>query len=233
MTLPDGRAGRALTAAFSAFYDVEVEDQAPGAADRQTSHLPAPAPTPIVYVTVARETREMDASLARITTYLAFTCVVLIAGVALLVPAVVRRGLRPLNAIAEHASRLQADSLLTPFPSQNLPRELMPITSRLNTLLERLSAAFERESRFTRSAAHELRTPIAEIRAAAEVALRWPEPEQSQRALADVVSVSVRVEALVESLLKMARHARGRSASDRRPSQLPPLSSRLFTRSPA
>jgi len=80
---------------------------------------------------------------------------------------------------------LNLESLDIAFPENNLPEELAPISKRLNQLLDRLTAAFAREARFSASAAHELRTPVAEIRAVAEVALQWPDLWQTQRALSE------------------------------------------------
>ena len=54
--------------------------------------------------------------------YLLLTILLLTIGVAVLVPMVVRRGLRPLDAIAEHASSLNLESLDVAFPEQNLLR---------------------------------------------------------------------------------------------------------------
>jgi signal transduction histidine kinase len=202
LTLPDGRAGRAMTAMLSATRDL---DDPVAAANAQ------PMPVPTVFVTVARETASLDQSLSRLRTYLILTVLLLTAGVALLVPAVVRRGLRPLDAIADHAGRLDAGSLDRRFPADHVPLELAPITARLNDLLGRLSEAFGRESRFTASAAHELRTPISEIRAVAEVAIQWPEMAQSQRALGDVVEVTKRMETLIDALMRLARSRAGKT----------------------
>jgi signal transduction histidine kinase len=145
------------------------------------------------------------------------TTLLLVGAVGLLVPWVVRRGLKPLDAIGEHAAALGVESLRRAFPSAQTPRELAPITSRLNDLLARLAAAFDRESRFTASAAHELRTPIAEIRAVAEVALHWPEFDQSQRALADIVEVTGRTERLIEMLMKIGHARAGRIVTEAQP----------------
>jgi signal transduction histidine kinase len=84
-------------------------------------------------------------------------------------------GLSPLNQLANQAASITADSLATRFPTEIWPGELTPISSRLNDLLERLEQSFERERRFSADLAHELRTPIAELRSLAELALKWPE----------------------------------------------------------
>jgi signal transduction histidine kinase len=206
VTLPDGRGGREITVECAVLRDTD-EPVAPGAATR-----PALARAPNVFVTVARDTAAMDETLSRLRLYLILTVLTLTTTIVTLVPVIVRRGLRPLHKLAEHVGRLDAQSLNSPFPAGNVPQELVPITSRLHDLLTRLRAAFEREARFTASAAHELRTPIAEVRTVAEVALQWPEMAQSQRALGDVVEVSHRMESLIDALMEIARSRTARSA---------------------
>jgi two-component system sensor histidine kinase QseC len=91
----------------------------------------------------------------------------MVVGTAVIVALTVRRGLRPLGRVAEEAATIDA-----------MPGALKPICLRLNDSLERLEAAFARERRFTADVAHELRTPIAELRCLADVALKWQgEPE--------------------------------------------------------
>jgi len=96
----------------------------------------------------------------------------LLALTVLVVPRLLRRELVPLDALAEQASHINADSLAMRFPISPLPGELIPISTRLNDLLARLELSFERERRFSADLAHELRTPIAELRTLAEVALK-------------------------------------------------------------
>src|SRR5262249_3538686 len=114
----------------------------------------------------------------------------------------VRRGLAPLDRLAERAATIGPESLTERFPAGDEPSELGPIRDRLNDLRARLEAAFERERRFPADAAHELRTPIAELRAAAELAARHPDdPEAVAHALTTAGTSSARMERLVSSLL--------------------------------
>ena len=61
------------------------------------------------------------------------------------------------------------------FEGAGAPRELEPIYEKLNDLLARIEAGFERERRFSADLAHEMRTPVAELKMLAEVAMKWPE----------------------------------------------------------
>ena len=87
-----------------------------------------------------------------------------------------------------------------------MPAELLPIGQRLNDLLARLDASFARERRFSADVAHELRTPIAELRALAEVALKWPDDLAAARsALQDALAVALQMESIATGLLALAR----------------------------
>ena len=56
----------------------------------------------------------------------------------------------------------------SPVPLEGTPAELRPFLDEINSLLHRLAEAVEAQSRFVADAAHQLRTPIAGIRAQAE-----------------------------------------------------------------
>ncbi|HXT21370.1 MAG TPA: ATP-binding protein, partial [Thermoanaerobaculia bacterium] len=84
---------------------------------------------------------------------------------------------------------------------------------RLDDLLARLAEAFEREKRFSSDVAHELRTPVAELRSLAEVAHRWPEDRHATQAFfADVGAVAAQMEELIGNLLALARSDAGADA---------------------
>ena len=56
-----------------------------------------------------------------------------------------------------------------------VPVELLPITTRLDQLMDRLEKSFVRERNFSSDLSHEIRTPIAELRVIAESAIKWPD----------------------------------------------------------
>jgi two-component system sensor histidine kinase QseC len=117
----------------------------------------------------------------------------------------VRKGLSPLGRISREIEHRPVHAL-DPLPLSDLPSELRPLVTALNTLLDRTSRLMLQERRFTADAAHELRTPIAGIRAQAQVALGAGENRaEREHALQLTLAGCDRVTRLVEQLLTLAR----------------------------
>jgi len=120
-----------------------------------------------VVITLAVSRAELDEQLAMVLTSLLVAAAGLLVGTILLLNLTIRRVLRPLHEVCNQASGIDEESLDNRFPVRSMPRELQPICSRLNDLLSRLETAFRRQRRFAANVAHELRTPIAELRSLA------------------------------------------------------------------
>lgn len=116
----------------------------------------------------------------------------------------VGKGLEPLSRLRDRLSARQAFDL-SPVPLEGTPAELRPFLDEINSLLQRLSEAVESQSRFVADAAHQLRTPIAGIRAQAEAALAGGQPEDAQHALARIAQSTQTMGDLVQKLLILAR----------------------------
>jgi len=128
-------------------------------------------------------------------------------GIVFIFRSAVIKGLAPLNEISEKAASIDIAKIDERFSTKQLPEELQPITKRLNDLLERLETAFIRERRFTSNAAHELRTPIAELRALAEVGLgaNYEKPEDLRPFFQDALDISLQMQNITEALLALSR----------------------------
>ncbi|HEX2299542.1 MAG TPA: HAMP domain-containing sensor histidine kinase, partial [Pseudonocardiaceae bacterium] len=113
-----------------------------------------------------------------------------------------RFALRPVARTRVAATALPAGDRL-PLPAAR--DELRALAEVLNDLLARRDAAAERLRRFTGDAAHELRSPVASIRAQAEVAVTHPDPELAQATLEEVAVEAQRLSALLDDLLALAR----------------------------
>jgi len=158
---------------------------------------------------VAADRHTLDATLTTLATVLITAGILAALLTVPLVRYAVQRGHAPLGKLARQTAVITADSLETRFPVTTLPAELQPIASRLNDLLARLEASFERERRFSADLAHELRTPLAELRTLAEVELAWPEGSEPARH-ADTLSIARQMETLVTRLLELARCENGK-----------------------
>ena len=119
-----------------------------------------------------------------------------------------KKGLNPLYALGNKLASVDSSSLSHRFSKNELPVELSPICDHLNELMERLEDSFERERRFSGDLAHELRTPIAELKMLSEVALRWPENDLESHAN-ETLDIAQQLQEIIESLLALSRYENG------------------------
>ena len=180
VTLPDGHAGRALATRVSV--------------TGERSQL----------LVVATERRDWDQTERRIHFALLGGIVLatlLATGLALLM---VRHIVVMLERVGEQLADLRSDRPIARIGA-DFPRELRPFAEAFNQGLHHLYAAIARERRFSRDVAHELRTPLAEIRISAESALIDADPTRIQRALNATIQASSRMQRSVDTLLLLAR----------------------------
>jgi len=117
----------------------------------------------------------------------------------------VRQGLAPLRQLSLALGQRQAQAL-QPVVLTHVPSEIQPLVQALNALFGRIEAMVASERRFTADAAHELRTPIAAIRAQAQVALAaGNDAAQRDHALQFALAGCDRATRLVEQLLTLSR----------------------------
>ncbi|MGH3629592.1 MAG: sensor histidine kinase [Sciscionella sp.] len=114
--------------------------------------------------------------------------------------------LRPVQRMQRAARALPPGERL---PVPDTADELRALATELNALLARRDHASDRLRRFTGDAAHELRSPVAAIRAQAEVAVLHPDAEGDHEALADILTESQRLSSLINDLLLLSRSDAG------------------------
>jgi len=191
-TLPDGRTMRFTGIRFPP----HPEDEDP---KNITPGLEA-------VLVVGRDRAPLDRRLDALRAGLLFIGALALGTLVALVLWSVRGGLAPLDRLGEAVAGVDAARLATRFPTETLPAELRPIAARLNELLARLETSFERERRFTANVAHELRTPLAELRALAEVNLATPATEEERaESWRDALATTHRMESVSLRLLELAR----------------------------
>lgn len=123
-----------------------------------------------------------------------------------------RAALRPVGRLRAAAAALPAGERL-PVPAAR--DELRALAEEINHLLARRDDAVRRMQAFTGDAAHELRSPVAAIRAQAEVAVAHPDPELAQESLRSVAEEAQRLSTLLADLLALARADSGRRTDPR------------------
>lgn len=116
----------------------------------------------------------------------------------------VRRGVEPLRSLGGVLAA-RRPAAVEPVELADVPTEMAPLLDALNRLFARIGAMVESERRFTADAAHELRTPIAGIRAQAQVALAAGDDGQRRHALLRTLEGCDRAARLIDQLLILAR----------------------------
>ena len=132
-------------------------------------------------------------------------------GALLVVWLAVSAALRPLERLRRAVEEREPDDL-RPLPRVAVQRELRPLVQALNHFTERLRGQFERQSQFIADAAHELRTPLAVIKARLELGLRAHDPATWRSTLEQAVQGTDRLTHLANQLLSLARIENGARA---------------------
>ena len=115
------------------------------------------------------------------------------------------RTLRPIEQIRTQVAQLSSQTLDRRVPVPGTDDEVARLADTMNSMLERLEAASMRQREFVSDASHELRSPVASIRAELEVALAHPTASDLQDIASGVLNETARMERLVDDLLLLAR----------------------------
>ena len=230
LALPDGRPGRMVTFKFIPIDDsggeeddgesgdeesgdnpdTENSDDASSGAglddDSEDTSTADPGRQILIDLALAQGKESLDELLATMRTTLLLAFILLMVLLAVLARFSIHVGLKPLRRMAREVESISANNLHMRLTPETAVNELDPITNRLNELLTRLEDSFEREKRFSGNVAHELRTPIAELRTLAEVGRQWPgEREMVEGFFGDLIDLADDMETTVVNLLLLAR----------------------------
>jgi two-component system heavy metal sensor histidine kinase CusS len=135
-----------------------------------------------------------------------------------------RRALEPVDEITRAAQTIGIENLSRRLEVPGAGDELQRLSETWNSMLARLEAAVKRLSQFTADASHELRTPIALIRATAELTLRRERSAETYReALRQIMDDTDRTTRLIDDLLLLARSDAGLPALPMDRVELTPL----------
>jgi two-component system heavy metal sensor histidine kinase CusS len=147
-----------------------------------TARIPATAPGAFWTVAIATDTRHHTDFLSafnRELLLIGFGGLLLMAGLGRLVT---RRGLQPMEDMAQVAARISAQRLDERLlPLDRIPAELQPLALAFNGMLDRLGDSLQRLSAFSSDLAHELRTPINNLMTQTQVSLSRPRDADEYR----------------------------------------------------
>ncbi|MDJ0837792.1 MAG: histidine kinase dimerization/phospho-acceptor domain-containing protein [Acidobacteriota bacterium] len=142
------------------------------------------------------------------------------------------KGLKPLEDLRAQVKAIDPKQLDARITLEEPVRELRAMVDQLNTLLERLESAVIRERRFTSDVAHELRTPLAELRSLVEVGAKDPEDtEMVSDFFGDVREVTLEMQGMVSNLLELTRCDTGARVVNHEPVNLATVIGKAWTRS--
>lgn len=137
---------------------------------------------------------------------LAILLAVALAACSLIGHLIARLGMQPLSAIARTADRIRSTTLAERIRLSGLPPELSELAGALNAMLDRIEVGFERLSRFAADLAHELRTPLHNLRGEIEVAAGKPRSVPEYRdLLGSCLEECDRLSRIIDGMLFLAR----------------------------
>ncbi|VWX61903.1 Histidine kinase [Burkholderiales bacterium 8X] len=154
-------------------------------------------------VLIAQTTRARNALIERLLLYSIAPQIALLALLAAWLWLGIRRDLRPLQDMQAALDRRDV-SALEPLAVTRTSRELETLTQAVNALLDRLAQSVSAQREFAGNVAHELRTPLAGIRALAEYGLAQREPQAWREQLERIAASESRASHLVDQLLGLA-----------------------------
>lgn len=183
-------------------YDLAVDTPGPEAIE---VHGPALGPQGTVLrgvLDVSESRHLLEAYRAKLAGVIGLA-ILLSAGVGFMLT---RRGLAPVRAIAAEIGRINAEKLHQRIADDAWPAELRVLAENFDTMLARLEQSFEQLTRFSSDIAHEFRSPVNNLVAAASVTLaRARSPLEYQQTLEVVVEEGSRLSRMVASMLFLAR----------------------------
>jgi two-component system sensor histidine kinase TctE len=158
-----------------------------------------------VRVRVAETTAKRDELAREIALSAMLPQAVTVALMVVLVLVGVDRGLAPVEEL-QRALALRSHLDRSPLAEGHVPAELAPLVRSINGLLERLDHVLTLQSRFIADAAHQLKTPVAGLRAQAELLLREHDSASRKDVAARLYLGAERLSRIVSQLLSLARN---------------------------
>ena len=154
-------------------------------------------------VVLAQTRLSRDRMLQRLLVYSIAPQVLLLILLALWLRRAIQTDLEPLSSLQRAVDRRPAHDF-TAFPTEASTRDLQRLAQALNALLGRIQTSVQAQREFAGNVAHEMRTPLAGIRALAEYGLARKEPEVWQQQLQGILNSEARASHMIDQLLALA-----------------------------
>lgn len=179
----------------------------PGEGGLRVAALPIPSGSNAMATLVLWRPIDVIADYERIAVViLAVASLIIIAASLLVGSIIVNRGLQPLSIMAAVASEIEAHDLTRRLSNGDWDDELRNFAATFDRMLDRLQSAFGRQRQFTADASHDLRAPLAVIRAEVDLALARPRSDEADEAsFRSVCDEVLELDRLLEALLLAAR----------------------------
>jgi two-component system sensor histidine kinase TctE len=155
-------------------------------------------------IEVARTTFKRQESITEMLLSMVIPQILLVLIAMLSVWYAIGRGLTPLLQIRNEIMQ-RSLSDLSPIPQTNVPVEIQPLIQGFNELIARLGNLLAAQHRFIADAAHQLRTPLAGLKAQTELALRLEHPDDIHHSLEQIHKATKQANRLAQQLLALAR----------------------------
>ena len=155
-------------------------------------------------IVVARERVSLDSSISMLFHWMLIIAAIFPVASFIIVYYAIGFGMSPLKTLAVKISRIESsnEKILT---GNHWVKEVAPVVDTFNQLLDRLEKGMQRERRFTGDLAHEMRTPLAELRIVTDVALRADDKARLVKAVEQVNRLSHSIAELVNGMLLLTR----------------------------
>lgn len=194
-TPPNTRAPLALTQSTSPLGNGSLRLQA----------WPATVANGHGWVYVATSLNQVDAAIGSLVTLFGVGLPIVLAIVGLIVWESVAVTLAPVERMRQRAAVIGAHDLGQRIPVPRSRDEIARLASTMNGMLDRLEAATLRQRQFVGDASHELKSPLAAVRAEIDVATAHPDQTDQRAVFASLGEQTDRMAALIDDLLFLAR----------------------------
>jgi signal transduction histidine kinase len=182
-----------------------IPDDASPDSDMRISGQTADTGTGRYTVIAAGGSESVESTLSTVALLLAVAAPIVIGVAAAVSYRLVKRSLRSVEAIRTRVAEISTTELAerVPVPSQN--DEISALAKTMNEMLARVEAGHFAQRQFVGDASHELRSPIASIISALEIAVDYPELLDDELKSGTLLPEAYRMQSLVEDLLLLAR----------------------------